>query len=290
MVDTASPLTLVIADEGVKSLAALPIIRYLARSTPLKIGYIFGSGGGATLGALFAMGLDDNEIIKAFKELYSRDTVTRMSYKCLFSIMTRNIFGGDLESLALCKNKKILKKFRSIFKNVLIEDLDPKLTIQTTVLTDGSGYPFQKGSLAEILYASNALYPLMPPIEIDDEFFVSGVYSSALPLINSAKYWEQPVLGINFTYPKFGETESYFEYWMNLIHHSYVAKEQKTLNAVVKEKPELISLLSVDFDKGISLWDISKIPYILDQGEKAAKEKLKFVGKIMTINEAQGIN
>jgi NTE family protein len=266
-------LSLAIADEGVKSLAALPLLNYLKKSHK-KIDFISGSGGGAVLGALSGMNLDESQIISVFEQLFSRENIMNISYASLLKIVSTNYFGVSKNTLTICKNKKLLRKFRSIFKDLKLQDLKPKLIVQTTMLADGSAHLFEEGPLAEILYASNALYPLMPPIEIDENYYVSGVYSSALPILSAMKNTQKFVLGVNFSYPAFGEAESYFEYWMNLFHRSYVEKELKIIQSTLSIKQDRGKLFNIEFDKGISIWNVSNIPYILEQGQKALKEKI----------------
>ncbi len=256
---------IVIADEGVKSIGALPIIREIQKQHG-KIDHFFGAGGGAILAVLIAMGKSDEEIQHIFADLFDKEAIFNLSYSAVLQTIGINPFGSSFKKAAICKSDKILKKYQTTFGDHQLEDLRPHVIVQTTQQSDAKGKLIDKGPLVDVLYASNAMYPLMAPMELEGELCVSGVYSDSFPIKAALPYSFDRLVGITFSPPHFGENECYFEYWMHRFDHALVVKDLDYFKNHVKQESSQWTIFNVEFEKGISLWDVSSIPYVLSKG------------------------
>ena len=260
-------VAVVVSNAGIKSLGALPILDFMQQEN-LPIDYIIGSGGGASLAALFSLGYLSEEIPRYMKRLYDRNTMLKLNYNTLMGMsgLRRRPFSPHE---GLLNNKELLQAYSEAFKNVRLEDLHIKTALQATDILSGEGVVLTHGSLAESAYASNATFPFFPPAKINDRLLVDGLFSASLPLLHVLKGDYDLVIAFNFNqeYYNFGSL-GLLEYYCNFFHRTYsIGQVSHATIGMMMSNTKLI-LISMNLSARINLWSIDRIPEILAGGEK----------------------
>lgn len=69
-----------------------------------------------------------------------------------------------------------------------IEDLTGKLILQTTDFETGQGVVLTEGRLADAVYASMAILPFLPPLQMNGRCLFDGCFSSPLPIMPAVAF------------------------------------------------------------------------------------------------------
>lgn len=154
-------LSLSMRGGGARAAAYLGVLEALEEEG-IKIYSIIGASGGAYIGGLYALGRSIDEI------------ETHMS-KQKFS----NYFGWDaIKDLSLFSDDKTVPFLDEITQGKDITDTKIKLYIQVTNLDTKKVERFERGDLAQAIYASMAMPILVKPFDIGGTFYADGDYIS----------------------------------------------------------------------------------------------------------------
>jgi NTE family protein len=177
-------LRLVLGSGGIKPVAAVPLLEFLD-TQGIAVDEIVACSGGAVVGALYAAGLSGREV---------RQTITRVLQPNFFtavdpfaSRLVVDMLRGRRRPGGMLRPDRILTACRSVFGDVRVEALPCRLLLQATELDTRRGVVLRRGPLSEALYASIAVYPLLPPIEIGGQWLIDGAFSAPLPLLASPR-------------------------------------------------------------------------------------------------------
>ena len=270
---------LIIGNAGIKSLAALPFLELLMEHKMLP-DVTIASGAGATVASLVYMGISPKEIPKMMAELYDRNLIcNKLNYSGLLKLSPIKEHMPMSPDDSFVNPAKLIKVYQSLFKGFRLERIFPELRVQVTDLETTAGKLLKEGPLDEILYATNAMFPVMPAADIDDHLYVDGVFSSSLPLLPTIQE-DHPKLiaAIDFDQNTEIVSQGFFEFWANLFNRTYtvVQSDQASLAVSLVEDVEFHFHL-VKFERDISIWDPSQIDHILKVGEKEAQ---RFVSEL----------
>lgn len=268
-------LAFVLGSGGIRSLAELPILQYVANKG-IPIDVIFGSGGGAVLGALYACGYSFEEIPQLMASIFNRKLYQKVDLRTLLKILGLRRQPFRIPP-APYKADPILKEMKRIFGDRRLEDLPHKLKIQATDMATGSEITLSTGLVYEAVYVSNATYPFLPPLEIGGRCFASAVFTSAIPVIQAVQenHGIVIVISVNDTSPVTakGLFENINTFFMRSC--SSTQGEQAAL-AIDLHEGEVV-LLNVKFSKSVNLWDKHAVTDILQYGHQlvtARKEEI----------------
>lgn len=268
-------IALVFAQDGIKSLAFIPILDFF-KSYHHPFHLTVASGAGALVAALYLMGRSRENIISIVSRVLDRKTIINLTYNSLLKKSFTGLFGGSIEISAFCNNQEVLQIYEEVFGHALLEDIQPPLYVQCTDVKTGVGVVIKKGLLREILYASTNLYPLLAPQKIDTLLLGDGVYSDYLPISAALNEDIEKIYGFYGTQSSCGQSESYLEYWMNIFHRSYALKQIELILQILEKKGKTVELFNISTPKEISLIDPQFVNEILQAGENLSTQlKLK---------------
>jgi NTE family protein len=179
---TSVRLRLVLGSGGIRPVAAVPLLEFL-EAQGITVDEIVGCSGGAVVGALYAAGLSGREV---------RRTIQRVLQPNFFTALDPAAPRLALEMLrrrrppaGILRPDRIHAASRDVFGDLRLESLPRRLLLQATELNSRQGVVLRKGPLTDALYASNAAYPLLPPIQFDGRWLIDGAFSAPLPLLAS---------------------------------------------------------------------------------------------------------
>lgn len=267
--DAKPPLKVgvVIGGGGIRALAALPMLDFL-HLKKVPIDAIISTAGGAVLAALYAAGYSAEEIPQLMGEIFDRKLYDKFDYGMLLKIFgfTRQPFTSPP---APYKDTPLKKCLRGVFKEKRLETMPQRLFIQATDMGTGDAIALDKGLLSDCLYASNATYPFFPPIQLEERWLTSGLFTAALPLLTAVQQNLDLVFVIGFSDDISLSADNTIEYINNFFYRSCSSIQiRQTTLAISLHQGEAV-LLNIGFEKSISLWDTHRIPEILAAGKKA---------------------
>ncbi|SDK77065.1 NTE family protein [Maridesulfovibrio ferrireducens] len=264
-------IALIIGSEGIKSFCALPFIEYLQKEN-IKVDLVIGVSGGALLAAFLGAGYNLTQIQDIFSKAVDPRFFREINHKSVMDIADIGQGKFSAES-GILKTDSLRKTYETLFKNMDISDLKPKTLITTTDLTTGLPVILEKGNLAQAIYASSAVYPLMPPANIDGKKLIDGAFSSPMPIMECVKRHIDIIIAIYFDDACNPEPENFIESYFNSsrIFRRSILTSQLPLS-IDMHHHEIIPIY-IRHPRPIEMWEIKKITEIVHAGKVALTAK-----------------
>jgi len=264
-------VALVLGGGGIKPYALIPLLRFLEKNN-ITPNLLVGCSGGAILGALLASGYSPDEIVNNIVTRINKD-LFKPDFRALAS-MVRLPFSKMDKERAFIKAAPIRKLFRELFGHRRIEELRVKTIIQATDFQTGEGVGIESGDLADSVYASSAIFPLLPAMKIGERWLFDGGFSAPVPVLQAVRHSPDIILVADFLEKLSPDPQGYFESAVHTgkIYTKTIAAAQTCLSINLHEGE--VVYIKVIFDKYISIWETEKMPAILDAGE-IALERVK---------------
>jgi NTE family protein len=263
---------IVVGSGGMKALSSIALFDFIDKSK-IDVDLLIGCSGGSSVIASWACGNTAEKMTEqAYKFWGNRKLLTRTDYRTLLSIAGLP-FGRFDKSRGLLKSDLALDAYNEMFGDKKIEDLRIPTMFQTTELLSGKPVMLTKGLLRDAVYASGALFPLLPPICIDGTWLMDGVYSSPLPVLEAVNNDMDVVIAMTYEERTTAESRGFVSYFMRCqsYSHHWLQRNQTALSVEIHHHE--IVFINVVFDKYISIRSIRRIPEILEAGRKAVEKK-----------------
>ena len=167
--------------------------------------------------------------------------------------------------------KKVLDFYHEIFGDLRLEDLKTKTILVATDVTKGEKVSLEHGLVSEAVFASGALWPLFPPIEIDNRLLMDGGYSNPLPLMELVQHERSDInIAMMFDEKPDPNPKSFVECLNNQVGIMLrTMTRSQNMIAVELQHYETIFIQFV-MDSPVTL-DPSSVPLVLDTGRKLVK-------------------
>lgn len=185
---------LVIGSEGLKALAALPVIDFMQHNG-LSPDLVVGCGGGGLVAAFLGAGYSMTQIEKAFCRVQEAQGSTQTNPNTILSLLDQNAKQFDMGS-GMYNPGKLQRAYHRIFKDLTLEGLTPHVVIQTVDIQNGETVSLETGPVSDAVYASTTVFPLMPPLMRDAALLVDGSYAQPLPVLEAVNRGMDLIVGI----------------------------------------------------------------------------------------------
>lgn len=268
---TRPRIGVVLGGEGIKAFAALPLIEHLqaARIVP---DLVVGCSGGALLAALWGCGYDIPSISRLLLQAVNWGMYSEVDQEALQGISRQDEsrFG---QGQAIFKPGRLQQTYRAIFKGALIEDLAPRTVLCSTDLLAGAPFIMEFGPVADFVYASGAVFPLMPPLRVDDMLLADGAFFSPLPVMEAVRRNMDVIIAVWFDDPAKAEPKGFAECAANVgrVFRRALVESQLPM-AIDMHSYEIIPLV-VRHDKPIQPWEADRLPEIINRGRVELQAK-----------------
>lgn len=264
-------IALVLGGGGIKPYSVIPLLKFL-ESNKILLDLIVGCSGGAIGSAMLAYGYSPDDMIRIASTRLNRK-LFRPDFKVLASIAGLP-FGKLDKERTLIKPGPLRKLLRELFDFRRIEELKIKTILQATDFRTGEGVGLETGDLAESVYASSAIFPLLPAAKLGDRWLFDGVFSAPVPVLQAIKHKPDIIIAIDFRERLSPDPRGFYETTLHYgkIYAKTIAASQTCLTLNLTEGD--VIYIKVVFDQYISIWDTDKLPMILAAGE-IALEKAK---------------
>jgi NTE family protein len=262
----------VVGSGGMKSLSSIALFEFLDKAN-IDVDLLIGCSGGSSVIASWACGNNAETMREqAYKFWGDKRLLNKTDYRTLLSIAGLP-FGHFDKSRGLLKADLALHAYKEMYGERRIEDLPIRTMFQTTDLLSGEPVMLTKGLLREAVYASGALFPLLPGLCIDGRWLMDGIYSSPLPVLEAVNNDMDVIIAMTYEERTTDDSRGFVPYFMRAhgYSHHWLQRNQTALS--VEMHHHEIIFINVIFDKFISLRSVRRIPEILEKGKKSVEDK-----------------
>lgn len=270
---------LVIGSGSVKCASALGIMKVLEREN-INLDMVVGCSGGAIYAAAIALGWSAQQSTEVTLRSWTPEVTKKHNRKALFQLLLPKIFKFD-ESFAMIDDTLINQRLREGFGKLTFEDAQIPLFIATTDLYSGEQTVLSEGLISEAVRASISIPYMFPPHKVNGRFLIDGYQTNPLPVGVAIREGADVIIAVGFESP-------YQEHITSLLRYNFQISSITSNNLLktnfafhnIAHHSEIIPILP-EFDVPIKLFDSDKIPYVIDQGEKAAELELSYIHEIL---------
>lgn len=274
-------VALVIGAGSVKCAASLGLQRVLKREQ-IEVNLVVGCSGGSLYASLIALGYDVERVAALTRQLWTREVTERRSSRALLKILLPGVFGFD-ENFGLRDDRLILERLAAVYGAASIEDTQIPLFITATDFRSGEQVVLSEGSLRDAIRASIAIPFFFRPWAVRDRLLVDGAISDPLPVDVAIREGASVILAMGFESPLQTRIDSPVRYAFqlssllgnNLFRANFAFHNLAHHSEVIPVVPE--------FGERIRLFDVDKIPFIIEAGAQAMEAQLPYLRRLLAV-------
>lgn len=272
-------IALVIGSGSVKCAAALGLQRVLAREG-IGIDMVVGCSAGSIYAALIAAGRDTETSVEMTRRMWTRDLTSVKDRRALLKIIFPRMAGFS-ERFGMKRDTLIMKRLQEAFGEATIESLPTRLYIAATDFANGDQVVLTKGRVVDAVRASLAIPFIFEPYPLDGRLLIDGFMSDPLPVGVAVKEGANIIVAIGFESPFQTSINSpaRFAFQLSSIMSNNLFKSNFAFHSMAHHG-EVIPIVP-RFQQRIRLFDTDKIPYIIEEGERAAEEQLPYLRRLL---------
>lgn len=270
-------LSIVIGSGGVLCAASLGLSKALRREG-LTPGMAVGCSGGSIYAALIALGMDPDEAQGLTLNLFTGDVFEGYTSNLKSALTGETRF---TETSSLIDDRIMYERLASVFGERTFEDTVFPLYIVATDLYTGDRVVISSGRVLDAIRASIAIPMIFSPWKIGDRMLVDGAVCDPLPIDVAIQEGSDVIAAIGFEMPTRKRMNSYTAvttHFNSLYMNNILKATFAFYNAV--HHAEIIPIIP-DFAKPVGTFDTSQIPYIIEQGEKAAEGHVPYLKQLL---------
>jgi NTE family protein len=256
---------------GIKTFGAVALYEFL-NEAGIRPDLLVGCSGGALMTGLFATGYSPSGMLDLIPELIKPDLFSKIDYRALLGI-PRLPFGRFDLARGIIVPDNFRAAHRRVFGPARLEDLPTPTLIQATDFHTGDGYVLSRGLLTDAVYASGALFPALPMIQIEGRWLTDGAYSSPCPILEAVKRRIDVIIALTVE-TRFDAAPSSFTELFNLSQYlctnTLIKNQMRT--AINLHHYEIVQI-NLRFDRPVEFWQLDAIPLVLETGRKAVEAK-----------------
>ncbi len=277
-------VAVVIGSGSVKCAAALGLFKVLERER-IPIDMVVGCSGGALYAAFVAMGYELADAERKTRELWTREITKKRNTRAVLAAILPGIFGFD-ERFGLVDDRLVLDRLRRGFGDVRIEHAKIPLFLTATDFFTGEQVVFSKGSLIDAIRASIAIPYIFQPWKIADRTYVDGFLSDPMPIGVAIKEGADIIITMGFESPYQTRVTSVlrFAFQLSSITSNNLLKANYAFHNLAHHH-EIFPIIP-QFAHKIHLFDTDKIPYVIEEGEKAAERQVPYLRQLLAASRS----
>jgi NTE family protein len=272
-------IALVIGAGSVKCAAALGLQKVLDREG-IGVDLVVGCSGGSIYAAFIALGIDVQAAEEMTRRLWTSELTKRRHYPSLLRAMLPQIFPFR-ESFGLVDDRLILDRLQIAFGSRTFQDARIPLYLTATDFHNGEQMVFSSGKVVDAIRASIAIPYVFRPWPIDGRLFVDGFLTDPMPVGVAIKHGANVIVTLGFESPYQRRTTSVLRFAFQL--SSIMSNNLLRANYAFHNLAHHTEILPIipQFRESIHLFDTHKIPYVIEEGERAAEQQLPYLRRLL---------
>ena len=261
----------VLGGGGLKCFAAIALFELLDE-IEIEIDLLVGCSGGGLAAAARGAGFSPAEMRTLIDEFADREVFSSVDYRTLLGL-AHLPFGRFDKGAGILKADRLRQAYQQVFKDLKLEDLRPTTLLQTTDILTGQGVVLSQGPVTDAICATTALFPLLPPVCIEGRWLIDGAYSSLVPVMEAVNHHMDVIIVFSTSTQSAANPGGFFEYFSNLINRTQIAHVRQEMALAIDLHHHEIVIVNVPFDQVIQMWDVEKVPVIMETGQKTVEQK-----------------
>lgn len=272
-------IALVIGAGSVKCAAALGLWRVLQREG-IELDMVVGASGGSIYAASMAIGHSVDESTTLTQKLWTQEISSKTNWRGLLGAFMPKLFGFD-GGFAMLDDGPINRALKRGFGEQTFADARIPLYIVTTDLMTGERVVLQEGSLATAIRASTAIPYVWKPVEIGGRRLLDGCMSDPMPVGVAMQEGADIILTMGFEspYPNQIKSASRYAFHVTSVYTNNLFRANFAFNNLAHHT-EILPVIP-DFDRPVRLFDTHLIPYVIEEGARAAEAQLPYLQRLL---------
>ncbi len=275
---TKKGITLVIGSGAIKCAASIGMWQILVEEN-IQVDMVVGCSAGSIYGAGIALGMSVEEI-KMWSE---RTWTTELMQDYIINLKASK--DGTLkftERSGLVDDSILNSRLTDIFQNKTFSDLKKQFVVVATDMMNGEKVSLSSGKLFDAIRASVALPLIFPPWEIDGKLLVDGAASDPFPIDTAIQNGADIIIGMGFSidYRKRFRSLTAVQEQMTAIYMNNILKSSFAFNNLAHHS-EIFTIIP-EFEESLSMFDVHKIPQIIERGAEATRKQLPHIKSLLS--------
>lgn len=275
----AKRVAIVVGAGSVKCAAAIGLARVLQREG-IRPDLVVGCSAGCFYAAMLALGWDAKRGAETTARLWTREVTTRPDRKAMLSFIMPGLFGFS-ERFGLKDDRLIMQRLNQAFGDLTFADTSIPLYITATDFATGEQVSLHQGRLVEAMRASIAIPFAFAPWEIGGRLLVDGFLSDPMPVGVAIREGADVILAMGFESPYQSKITSgaRFAFQFSSIMTNNLLRASFAFHGSAHHD-EIIPIIP-EFKQRIRLFDTEKIPYIIEEGERAMEAQVPYLRRLL---------
>ena len=275
--NTRPRVSLVIGSGGVKFAAAIGLWATL-QEAGVAVDSVVGCSGGALYGAAIADGWSPERMGSLSRSLWTGDVMQgyRENLKAQKDGTLRfNDRSGLVDDSVLNAN------LDEIYGDLRFEDLALPLKLVATDLHRGEKVVLSRGLLRDAIRASVAIPVIFPPVELDGRLLIDGGASDPLPIDVAIQDGADLIIAMGFTLDyrtRFRSITAVQEQLTSIYTNTILNATYAFHN--LAHHAEIFPVIP-DLGEQVSMFDVDKIPRVIEKGAEATREQLPHILRLL---------
>jgi NTE family protein len=270
-------ISMVIGSGGIKCAAAIGMWRMFQKEG-LQVGSVIACSGGSLYGTLIANGVDVN---------YMQDQSTVLWTSDIMQGYTANLKAskdGTLrfnERSGLVDDAVLNRNLKEVYGELTFDELLLPLKIAATDMLTGEKVVLSQGKVFDAVRASLAIPIIFPPWEVDGRLLTDGAVSNPLPIDVAIQDGADIIVAMGFTLDyrsRFRSMTAVQEQLNSIYMNNILTSTYAFYN--LAHHAEIFPIIP-EFDGPLSMFDVHRIPDIIERGEQAAREQLPHIKRLL---------
>ena len=271
---------LVVGSGSVKCAAAIGVVKAL-NEAGIGIERVVGCSAGALYATMVAFGHSPDEGRDATIRLWTKEITSVRNTFGLLRAIAPKIFGFRADNFGLRDDRLVMRRLNAQFGDRLIETAGIPLHITATDFANGELVEISRGRVVDAIRASLSLPFAFAPVRRDGKLLVDGYLADPLPISVAMKHGARVIVAVGFESPFQDDVRSAGRYAFQLcaIMSNNLLKSRFAFHSVAHHA-EVIAILP-EFSQRIRLFDTEKVPYIIEEGERATRLQIDYLRRLL---------
>lgn len=270
---------LVIGSGAVKCAAAIGIKRVLEREA-IPIDLVVGCSGGSIYAAFLALGLSAEEMEALTRTLWTREVMTKRDTRSILSAIFPKLFKFD-GGFGMVDDSRVWEALRPPLGGRTFAEAQIPLHIVATDFANGERVILAEGSIHDAVRASIAIPFVWKPWEIDGRMLCDGCLSDPMPVDVAIREGADVILTMGFEaeYPRRVSSGLRFAFQVTSVYTNNLYRANYAFHNLAHHA-EILPVMP-EFEQRVGLLDTAKVPYVIEQGERAAEDVVPYLKRLL---------
>ncbi len=272
-------VALVIGSGSVKCAAALGLWRVLRREG-IGLDLVVGCSGGSLYAAAIALGYAPEQATSLSLRLFTREATGLRDRRALLRAAFPRLFGFH-ERFGMRDDRRVVAGIREAFGDRTFADAQIPLYIAATDFHTGEQAVLAEGRIADAVRASIAIPFVFAPHEVGGRLLIDGFMSDPLPVGVAIREGANVIVAMGFESPYQSRVSSVgrFAFQMSSIMTNNLLRASFAFHGLAHHG-EVIPVIP-QFRERIRLFDTDRIPYIIEEGERAMEAQMPYLRRLL---------